>query len=408
MNNTNSFEVILTTKSKAKNNIGNVLIETSVKGLIYRSEVYMNDHLIDAIEVNCSDISTIDKYEEIFQARYSAHHSKMEDKYTQERVFTRVTSTEGDYADGEGLISVVTSISDKHYKLEVFLDSQSLEVQQEELENADEKVFTAKYTQAHKNLVAKYILIPKFPANTFINPVIKKFPMYKKSPMTAFVFFLATIAIVIWILSIIVCGKALKKIVTAVAGKQAGLVVKDLQKTLCKRSAAEAAAEDNVVLLDANGNLIKDGLVPNYVVLPKDIKFKTDDRIYTVYIKNNMFEDTLIVLRDRIIFNFENALVDPNMVINVLNKEAVHIKSGKVGQFEFKLESSFLQTDSVEEIGYNGSIVLDATNLKTRKVSPLIIKFEFSVNKNQVDNAAVSQVSSGAGAQVVDLQETVK
>jgi len=408
MNNTNSFEVILTTKSKAKNNIGNVLIETSTKGLIYRSEVYMNDHLIDAIEVNCSDISTVDKYEEIFQARYSAHHSKMEDKYTQERIFTKVTSTEGDYVDGEGLISIVTSISEKHYKVEVFLDSQSLDIHQEELENADDKVFRAKYTQAHKDSVAKYIRVLKFPANTFINPVIKKFPMYKKSPMTAFVFFLATIAILIWIISIIICGKALKKIVTAVAGKQAGLVVKDLQKTLCKRSAAEAAAEDNVILLDANGNLIKDSLVPNYVVLPKDIKFKTDDRIYTVYIKNNMFEDTLIILRDRIIFNFENALVDPNMVINVLNKEAVHIKSGKVGHFEFKLESSFLQTDSVEEISYNGSIVLDATNLKTRKVSPLIIKFEFTVNKNQLDNTAVSQVPGGDNAQVVELDETAK
>ena len=407
MNNTNSFEVILTTKSKAKNNIGNVLIETSVKGLIYRSEVYLNDHLIDAVEVNCSDISTIDKYEDIFQARYSANHSKLEDKYTQERIYTRVTSTEGDYVDGEGMISIVTSISDKHYKVEVFLDSQSLDIHQEELPEADERVFKAKYTQAHKDLVSKYILVLKFPANTFINPVIKKFPMYKKSPMTAFVFFLATIAIFIWIVSIIICGKALKKIVTAVAGKQAGLVVKDLQKTLCKRSAAEADG-DNVVLLDANGNLIKDSLVPNYVVLPKDIKFKTDDRIYTVYIKNNMFEDTLIILRDRIIFNFENALVDANMVINVLNKEAVHIKSGKVGQFEFKLESSFLQADSVEEISYNGSIILDATNLKTRKVSPLIIGFEFSVNKNQLDTTAINQVSNGANAQVVDLQETTK
>ncbi len=170
MNNTNSFEVILTTKSKAKNNIGNVLIETSVKGLIYRAEVYMNDHLIDAVEVNCSDISTIDKYEDIFQARYTANHSKLEDKYTQERIFTRVTSTEGDYVDGEGIISIVTSISDKHYKVEVFIDSQNLDVHQEELPDADEKVFKAKYTQTHKDFVSKYILIPKFPANTFINP----------------------------------------------------------------------------------------------------------------------------------------------------------------------------------------------------------------------------------------------
>ena len=404
MQNNNNFEVALTTKSKSKNSIDNILIETSVKGLIYRSEVFMNDHLIDAMEVNCSDISTIDKYEEIFKARYAANHSKLKDKYTQEKIFSKVSTTDGDYIDGEGAINIITSISDKTYKVEAFLDSNPLDISQEDVSDGDEKVFKAKYTQAHKDFVKKYMAILRFPANTFINPVIKKFPFYKKSPMTAFMFFLATIALVIWIISIIICGKALKKIVKAVAGKEAALVVKDLQKTMCKKSADEDDAL--TLLLDENGKLVNNDALSDLVVIPKDIKFKTDNRIYTVYIKNNKLNDVLIVLRDRVIYNFENALVDPNMVINVLNKEAVHIKAGKVGHFEFKLESSFLQSDNIEEIAYNGTIVLDVSDLRTRKVTPLVVGFEFSVNRDEVENPGVEPVSDVKVTTVEDTQET--
>ena len=403
MQDNNNFEVVLTTKSKSKNSIENILIETSVNGLIYRTEVFMNNHLIDAVEVNCSDISTIDKYEEIFKARYTAHHSKLEEKYTQKKIFSKVATTDGDYIDGEGVINIITSVSDKTYKVEAFLDSNQLDIFQEEVSDADEKVFKAKYTQAHKDFVKKYAAVLRFPANTFINPVIKKFPFYKKSPMTAFMFFLAAIALVIWIISIIVCGKALKKIVKAVAGKEAALVVKDLQKTMCKKSADEADAQ--ALLLDENGKLINNSALSDFVVIPKDIKFETDNRIYTVYIKNNKPNDVLIVLRDRVIYNFENALVDPNMVVNVLNKEAVHIKAGKVGYFEFKLESSFLQSDNIEEIAYNGTIVLDVSDLVTRKATPLVVGFEFSVQRDDVTNPGIQPASKEKVTTVEDTEE---
>ncbi len=403
MQNNDSFEIVLSTKSKSKNNVDDILIETSVKGLIYRSEVYMNDHLIDAVEVNCSDISAIDKHEEIFIARYRASHAKLEDQYTKEKMFSRVTTTDGDYIDGDGIINIITSISDKTYRVEAFLDSTQLDIFQEEVSDVDDKVFKVKYTQAHKDFVQKYILVPKFPANTFINPVIKKFPFYKRSPMTALMFFLATIALVIWIISIIICGKALKKIVKAVAGKEAALVVKDLQKTMCKKSADEADAQ--TLLLDKDGKLVNNDALKDFVIIPKNIKFKTDNRIYTVYIKNNKLNDVLIVLRDRIIYNFDNALVDPNMVINVLNKKAVHIKAGKVGQFEFKLESSFLQSDNIEEISYSGTIVLDISDLRTREVIPLVVGFEFSVNRDEVKAPGVEPASKIKTTTVEDTQE---
>lgn len=401
MQNNDIFEVVLTTKAKAKNGVSTILVESSVKGLIYRSEVYMDDHLIDAVEVNCSDISAIDRYEEVFQARYSAAHRKFETLYTQERVYAKVLSIEGDYSEGEGSVSIVTSISDNNYKVEAFLDSNQIDIKQEEIDDADPKVFKAKYTQAHKDFVNNYISIPKFPANTFLNPVIKKFPMYKKSPMYALIFFLLTLMFVLWLISLLVCGKAMKKIVAKVAGKEAGMIVKDLQKGMCGASSEDeenekllTGSDGSVVVMkvdeDGNTHIInKSGAkVPDFVVLPQTVMFKDTRQIYPVYIKNNLPADVLVRLKDRIIFDFNDALVSPDMVINVITKDALHIKSQEVGLFEFKLESAFLQSSSLEERNYHGSIVLDATDLQTSESTILTIGFDFAVTKNNSEESA--------------------
>ncbi len=401
MQNNDIFEVVLTTKAKAKNGTSSILIESSVKGLIYRSEVYMDDHLIDAVEVNCSDISTVDRYEEVFQARYSAAHKKFEALYTQERVYTKVLTAEGDYSEGEGVVNVVTSISDTNYKVEAFLDSQQIDIKQEELdEDVDPKVFKAKYTQVHKDFVSNYISVPRFPANTFLNPVIKKFPMYKKSPMYAFVFFLLTLMFVLWLISLLLCGKAMKKIVAKVAGKEAGMIVKDLQKGMCSKSGPDegdkvmTGSDGSVVVMkvDDEGNtqmIKKSGAkVPDFVFLPKVIEFKDARQIEKVHIKNNLPADVLIRIKDRIIFDFEDALVSPDMVVNVITKDALHIKSQEVGVLEFKLESAFLQSSSLEERSYHGSIVVDATNLQNSESQLLTIGFDFTVTKDTKEEMA--------------------
>lgn len=372
----NDFEVVLRSRAKAKNGTSPILIETSIHGLIYRTEVYMDEHIIDALEVNCSDISESESYLEIFKARYIATHNKFESNYTTEKIYAKMLTKDGEYLEGEGSISVITSISDRIYKVDVFLDSQKLDSEQREVLDGDDKLFKAKYTQAHKDMIKKYILVPRFPANTFINPVIKKFPMYRKSPLTAFFFFLATVVFVLWLISIIACGKAMKKIVTSVAGKEAGLIVKDLQKTMCIKGSAGSLEYDE------NGKVVPPGQ-DLFVILPDNIKFENKNQIYPVYIKNNMASDILVIIKDRIINNFENAMVDPNMIIRVINKkEAVHIKSGDIGLFEFKLESSYLQPDSIEEISYDGNIILQANNLTTKEITPLTISFEFLVEKS--------------------------
>lgn len=381
------FKIVRETDAKSKNGIDNIHIETSVKGLIYRCEVYMDSHLIDAEEVNCSEISTIDKYEDIFQARYNVAHRKFEEIYTKKRIYSKVLEADGGYSEDDGDCKVITSICDNIIRCEVLLDDKQIDQQEITIDKnqaVDTKVFKAKYTQAHKDFVTKYIKVLKFPVNTFLNPVLKKFPMYKKSPMYALGFFLATIVLVLWILSIIVCGKAIKKIVTSVAGKQAGMVVKDLQKSMCKKSKANKGEK---IIIDANGKPTTtkntEASSNNFVIIPDNISFKNFNQVYPVYIKNNLYSDVLITLKNRMIFDFSDALVSPDMIINILTDHALHIKAGGVGIFEFKLDSDFLKSNTLEERSYKGVIVLNAISLKTKVTQPITINFDFMIDKDQ-------------------------
>lgn len=394
----NNFKVVRTTDSKGKNGISSMHIETSIKGFIYRCEAYMDSHLIDAVEVNCSDLSSADRPEDIFAARYNVAHRKFEELYTQERFYSKVLSAEGDYLDGEGHCHVTTSISDNVILCEAFLDGNQIDQKIEEIDKAqasDGKIFKVKYTQAHKEFISKYIKILKFPANTFLNPVLKKYPMYKKSPMYALGFFLASIVLAIWIISMIICGKAMKKIVAGVAGKQAGMVFKEIQKTMCTKS--EGELEDGEQLIKGtDGSIVKMttsdtgevSLIPmqgpqadDFVVLPQTVVFKDANQVYPVYIKNNLNSDVVIRLKNRVIFDFVDALVSPDMIVNVLTDSALHINSGDIGVFEFKLENEFLQSPTLEERIYHGSIILEATNVQTKVPQSITINFDFTVKK---------------------------
>jgi len=385
------FTVVKKTDSKSKNGINEIHIETSTKGLIYRCEAYMDSHLIDAEEVNCSDISTVDRYEDIFEARYTATHRKFEELYTQNRVYSKVLNVEGQYSEGEGTCRVTTSVSDNMILCEAFLDNNKIDQKEEAIDKAqaqDKKVFKAKYTQAHKDFIRRYIKILKFPANTFLNPILKKFPMYKKSPMYALGFFIATVVLVLWILSLIVCGKAMKKLVAGVAGKEAGMVVKDLQKSFCKKGSGgddEGGNGKDGNGKDGNGNLIgaNGAVISDFSVLPQKINFKDFSQVYPIYIKNNLPEDSLIILKNRIILDFDDALVSPDMIVNILSKNALHVKAGEVGMFEFKLENEFLKSATLEERSYHGMIILEAKTFQTKVIQNITVDFDFMVEKTE-------------------------
>ncbi|MDQ7084741.1 MAG: hypothetical protein Q9M36_07325 [Sulfurovum sp.] len=239
MNNINSnlestiFEVVYKSTGKSKNKRESIRIETSVRGLLYRTNIYLNNFLIDAKEVSCIDISSLESAQSVFKERYLATHYSFEQQYFLEKVYTKVLSDTGKYIEGEDNCVVNTYIFENIIKSEILINDVEIDVIETELDPAianDKKIFKIKYTKIHKEAMSDNILIEVFPVNTMLNNTLKKFPRYAQNPMHAFYFFIATVILVLWILSFIICGKAMPKLVKSIGGKEASLVVKDMQK----------------------------------------------------------------------------------------------------------------------------------------------------------------------------------
>ena len=75
------FEVIHTSKGKARNKVSNVVIETATKGLLYRTNVYLDGFLVDAKEMSCLDIATLENGGSVFKERYLSTHTAFEIQY---------------------------------------------------------------------------------------------------------------------------------------------------------------------------------------------------------------------------------------------------------------------------------------------------------------------------------------
>ena len=111
------FEVVHKSEGKSKNRTGKVYIETSVKGLIYRTNVYLNDFLIDAKEVSCIDLASLENGQSIFRDRYLATHNAFEIQYFLDKIYAKVLSDEGDYIEGDGKCSVNTYVFENIIKM---------------------------------------------------------------------------------------------------------------------------------------------------------------------------------------------------------------------------------------------------------------------------------------------------
>jgi len=375
----NIFKVIHKTEGKAKNKQGKVVIETSVKGLFYRTEVYIDSHLVDAKEVNCQDLANAEDRDVIFKERYLLAHEKFEELYFAPRVFVKVLSSEGNYVEDEELTcSVVTSVYDNIVRHEVFVGADEIDIIEDIVDkelSANKTAFSNKYKQLHKAVVDKYIKTYKFPANTFLNPILKKYPLYKVNPLYSLYLFLASIVFILWLLSLIVCGKAIKKIVVKVAGKEAGLVVKDLQKSMCIKGGKD---EDELKLTNKLDKKDIEAIAAKYVILPQEIKFKTTKEVKSIFIKNNMQTDIIVRLRNRLITDFKNPLVTPEMIVNVFAPTVIDIKGGDVGVIEFKIEDQFLNDSSLKGKSFDGHLVFDIIDVKNKKSEPVAVSFHFS------------------------------
>jgi hypothetical protein len=375
------FEVVHKSESKSRDKSGTIRVETSIKGLVYRTNVYLNGFLIDAKEVSCIDLATLENGHSLFKQRYLATHYAFEQQYFMEKVFVKVLDDEGIYVEGEGKCVVNTYIFENIVKNEILVDEYEIDVYETEVEEElvnDKQNFKRKYTKLHRDVVKENILVPKFPVNTFLNPTLKKFPLYDRNPMYAFYLFIVTVFLVLWIISKIMCGRALPKLAKGIGGANASLVVRDMQKSICFKSKdkKEVESQKRELLSD---KLYKDG----YLILPQKVEFKDNKQIKTVYVKNTLDGDLIVKLNNKIIDNLESVMVTPEMLINVLTPTSIILKPDAIGSFEFKIEDSFLQSGDIKEGKYSGKLVFEVIKVKYNKVMVNTVSFGFNVTKDQ-------------------------
>ena len=371
------FEVVHKSSGKSKNRGDSVRIETATRGLLYRTNVYLNDFLIDAKEVSCIDIASLENGQSLFKERYLSTHYVFEKQYFMEKVYTKVLTNEGTYIEGDGRCIVNTYIFENIVKNEILVDDVEIDITETELDPSianDKKIFKIKYTKLHKEAVVENISIEKFPVNTFLNNTLKKFPRYEKNPMHAFYFFVATVAFILWIISLIVCGKAIPKLAKSIGGKEAGFVVKDMQKSLCIRSGSKKS-EDKETKQLLHDKLYKQG----YLAIPQKVEFKSNNEIKTIYIKNTLDGDLIVKINNKIIDNLKNNLVTADMIIKVLSPQNIIIKPDGIGEYEFKIEKTFLSDGSLEEGVYTGRIIFEVMKVRYNTIEPMPVSFSFSV-----------------------------
>ena len=371
------FEVVYTSSGKSKNGRDRVRIETSTKGLIYRSNVYLNDFLIDAKEVSCIDIASLENSLSLFKERYISTHYAFEKQYFMDKVYTKVLSDEGAYIGGEGRCIVNTYIFENIIKSEVLVDDVEIDITETELEPSvvdDKKIFKIKYSKLHREAVVENISIEKFPVNTFLNNTLKKFPRYEQNPMHAFYFFLATVAVVLWIISFIICGKSMPKLAKKVGGKEASLIVRDMQKSLCIRGTSKKSQNKEIKQL-LHDKLYQHG----YLAIPEKVNFKSNNEIKTLYIKNTLDGDLIVKVNNKVIDNLKNNLVTADMIIKVISPKNIIIKPDGIGEYEFKIEKSFLSNNSIEEGLYTGRIIFEVTKVRYNTIETMPVSFSFTV-----------------------------
>jgi len=375
------FEIVHKSDGRSSNKVSKVFIETSVKGLIYRTNVYLDSFLVDAKEINCIDIATLDNGPSVFRERYLATHKAFEKQYFMEKVFSNVLSNKGDYIHADGICEVNTYLFENIIKTEVLVDGNEMEVEEfevsEELLN-DKKGFKLKYTKAHADFMKHNIIIPKFPVNTFLNKTLKKYPLYDSNPMHSFYLFLVSLVLVLWILSQIICGKALPKIVKKVAGKDAGLVMRDMQKSMCIRSKSKNPEDKKAVKDLLHDKVYRDG----YLIIPEKTEFKNNSEIKTVYVKNSMDGDLILTLNNKVIEKFDNAIITPEMIINVITPKTLIIKPSEIGVIEFKIEDSFIKNSNIKEGTYIGKLIFEVIKVRYNTKSIKSVTFTFKVEKD--------------------------
>jgi hypothetical protein len=408
----NGYTEVLKNSGNSKNNNGLIEVRTSIKGLIFKSVVYLNSQMIDAKEVDCKDLQSISDKDTIFKERFTASHNSYMDKYMAVKPFKKVLEDEGVSSDDRHCI-VLTYISEDTIKSIVQIDGieiDKIELSVDEAIKNDEGLLKSKYTSEHKKLIEKHFKEEKFPTNTFLDPLLKKLPFYKKNPMHSFYLFLVLLAFVLWLVSLLICGKALPKIIKKVAGNEAKLVFMDIRKSMCGKCKGDCCKENPNMpecvldkcqkLVDAgkfdqsckdaciNGvmsgeicikidNIQGEVLSKSYTPTPSILKFNGYG-ITPLFIKNNLSKDLVFKLREIQINDLSDPTITADMIITVVGMTDNSITAKKDDKFEFKLEESVLKGGSLNSGTYKGKFIFDVTGAKDGE-EVLELPFEFTI-----------------------------
>ena len=388
------FDIVEKSSGESRNKNGTVVVETGTKGLIYRVEVFLNGSLLDAKEVDCKDLRSVASSEESFKQRYLNEHEQMCSKYFAPTTWKKLLRDEGDYKEGGDCI-ITTYMGSKSYKTVVMIDGVELDVIEVQLDKSlqnDENILKAKYTRSHKDLVEKNFLVEKFPVNTFLNPLLKKLPFYKTSPMKSFYLFIVLTVFIMWIISLLVCGKAMKKIVKKTLGTEAALVYKDIQKVICVKDRALQELErkcKNNPRLEECKKACDEGELPQsicqitslqkaYEVTPDKLEITLAPK--SIYISNNDVNELVFKLKERVVNNLEDPTITGDMIISVIGKTELIVKPKQSDKkFEFKLEDTFLSSGEINSGFYTGKLVFEVTGLTDEKDKILEIPIEFNI-----------------------------
>ena len=195
-NNHTGYRVVKRDSGEHKNGSGEIVVETSIKGLIYNCEVLKDGIMIDGEEVNCSDLQSKENRDSLFRDKYSAAHNRLKKEYIGQENFDEVLRKEGKYKEN----------NDKHCKVITFKSADiiktvievggtkfdEIQVVLSDGMKKDKELVDAKSKVLHSDMIKKYIAKDGFPVNIkWLDNILRKFSyFYEKKPMYAFYFLL--------------------------------------------------------------------------------------------------------------------------------------------------------------------------------------------------------------------------
>ena len=393
-NHNSGYSVVKRDSGNHKEGSGEIVIETSIKGLIYSCEVLKDGIMIDGEEVNCSDLQSKENKDTLFRDKYSAAHNRLKREYIAEKNFDEKLRTEGEYIENnEKHCKIITYQSDDVIRTVIEIGGvkfDEIQVLLNEGMKKDKDLVEAKCKTLHEEMVTKYIDEDKFPVNIgWLDKILRKLPFYKKKPIYAFYFLLGIISLFFFLIKLFMCsdymvnkkkGKKRFEYLTSYApyctsfqdriirgcDKSHNGLWKLKSKIFTKKSCKSACVDydfiddeicDKWTISMKSVGDSKHRLELNpYTITPESELELTQKDFTTVYLKNN----TVKTLRFKIIGRriIDNANSEIIMFAN--GKTEVSLSPNEEDSFKIRLEHTYIGSFASGE--YHGEILFSVFN----------------------------------------------